>query len=744
MELNVTEVRTPVKKDWNPKRWLRVLLPLVLIVLWLGAAAFGGPTFGKLSSVSSNDQASFLPASAESTKARDAQQQFLDSSSIPAIVLLTSETEIPPAKIADYASLTAKMAAVAGIEQPTAPATVSIAGPIPSADKKAVEFIVPVADTENVKTVIANLRQVLADNLPAGASAYVTGPAGLTADLVNAFGGIDGVLLLVALIAVFVILLAVYRSVVLPVLVLLTSIFALTAAILLVYAFASWGWIKLSGQSQGILSILVIGASTDYSLLLVSRFREALHEVQPRWAALGRALRAAWEPILASGTTVIIALLCLLVSDLNSNRSLGPIAAIGIVFALLSSLTLLPALLAVFGRAAFWPFRPKVDGGQHAGHRRSSDARTGLEGISGLWKRVSAMIGRRPRVTWIAALVLLLAASAGTLQLNASGVSQSDVILAKSDAVDGQKLLGQHFAGGSGSPVVVIADQRKKDAVLAAVAGQNGISGATVYTGSQRPAGAGAAQPPIVKDGKVLINAILTMQADSPAAEQVVRDLRGSLPPLDSSVLVGGVTAIALDTNNTAQSDLAKIIPLVLAVILLILILLLRSIVAPLLLIGSVMLSYLSALGVSALVFNHVFHFPGADAAVPLFGFVFLVALGVDYNIFLMTRVREESLLLGTRPGILRGLGVTGGVITSAGVVLAATFAALSVIPILFLVQIAFIVAFGVLLDTVVVRSLLVPALAYDLDPVIWWPSKLRRAGRQHGRHAAGPYGPTE
>ncbi|MCZ2401916.1 MMPL family transporter [Paenarthrobacter sp. Z7-10] len=727
-----------------PKRWLRILLPLVLIIAWLGAASFGGPTFGKLSAVSSNDQASFLPASAESTEAREWQQRFLDSSAIPAIVLVTSDSEMSRDTLAGYAGLEKKLGAVAGVEKPVAPAATVVAGPIPSTDRKAVEFLVPVADTNNIKTVVADLRAVVADNLRAGDTAYVTGPAGLTADLVSSFSGIDGVLLLVALVAVFVILLAVYRSLVLPILVLLTSVFALSAAILLVYAFASWDWIKLSGQSQGILSILVIGAATDYSLLLVSRYREALHQVQSRWAALGRAMRAAWEPILASGTTVILALLCLLVSDLNSNRSLGPIAAIGIVFSLLSSLTFLPALLVVFGRVAFWPFRPLPGqangqvgsarpGSKHRAGASELDTPRGLQGISGLWRGVGTLISRRPRATWIVALVILLAASAGVLQLHANGVPQSDVILAKSDAVDGQKALAQHFDAGSGSPVVIIADQAKATQVLAAAKGQDGITSAALYSSGGRPApapdaaGSKSAKPAVVRDGKVLINATLSAQADSAAAEQVVTDLRQSLPSSDPSVLVGGVTAIALDTNTTAQSDLLKIIPLVLAVILVILMLLLRSVVAPVLLILSVVLSYAASLGVSALVFNHLFHFPGADAAVPLFGFVFLVALGVDYNIFLMTRVREESIGRGTRPGILHGLGVTGGVITSAGVVLAATFAALGIIPILFLVQIAFIVAFGVLLDTILVRSLLVPALAYDLGPVIWWPSRLGR-----------------
>ncbi|MHA7306208.1 MMPL family transporter [Arthrobacter sp. TMN-49] len=718
--------------DWSPKRWLRLTLPAVLIVAWLLVAGLGGPTFGKISDVSSNDQASFLPANAESTVARDWQLRFVDTSAIPAVVLLTSDVPVTPAQLGEIAALSNKLSAVGGVQQPTPPATTTIAGPIPSADKLAVEFLVPVAETGELKTVVENLREVLAASAPAGMSVYVTGPAGLTADLVSAFGGIDGLLLLVALLAVFVILLVVYRSVVLPVLVLFTSVVALCASILVIYYMASWDWIKLSGQSQGILSILVIGAATDYSLLLVARFREALHQVDSKWSAMWGALRGAWEPIVASGSTVILAMLCLLFSDLNSNRSLGPIAAIGILFSLLAALTFLPALLVAFGRGSFWPFKPKVE---HA-HKHEAFASTGvaaandidvargLAGIGGLWRSIGLLIARRPRMTWAVTLVLLLAASTGILQLQANGVSQTEVILGQSNAVDGQRALAEHFDGGSGSPVLIIAGQGSKDQVLAAAEGTDGITEASLYTGSRQPAA-----EPVVKDGRVLINATLKDQADSEAAEQVVVELRDTLPVVDASVLVGGVSAIALDTNVTAQSDLKKIVPLVLLVILMVLIVLLRSVVAPLLLIGTVVLSYGATMGVSALVFNHVFGFPGADATVPLFGFVFLVALGVDYNIFLMTRVREESLLMGTRAGVLRGLGKTGGVITSAGVVLAATFAALGIIPLLFLVQLAFIVAFGVLLDTAIVRTLLVPALSYDFGNRVWWPAKPGKFG---------------
>ncbi|WP_308465127.1 MMPL family transporter [Rathayibacter soli] len=727
-------MNTESRRDWTPARWLRILLPTVLLIIWLAAASFGGPTFGKLSSVSSNDQAAFLPASAESTEVNTVQKKFTDAKALTAIVVLVSDSIIPKSDLTSYAKLGTKLGAVDGVQKAQPPATTSVAGPIPSKDGKAIEFIVPVTDTNNVKSVVADLRTTVNDAIPSTVTGYVTGPAGLTADLVNAFGGIDGILLLVAAGAVFLILLLVYRSIVLPFLVLFTSIFALTSAILLVYAFASWGWITLSGQSQGILSILVIGAATDYSLLLVARYREALHHVESKWAAIGRAWRAALEPIVASGATVIIALLCLLFSDLNSNKALGPIGAIGIVFALLAALTLLPVLLVIFGRAAFWPFRPKY-ATEAADDDRHAHAETirGLEGITGLWRRVGSLIARRPRATWIVTLVVLGACSLGLLQLQANGVPQTDVVLTASNAVDGQKIAAKHFPSGSGSPVVIVTDRDKADATLKAVSQTPGISSATFYTGNNRP---GTPAEPVVLDGKVLIDGVLSAEPDSHTAEQVVRTLRAQLPKTDPGVLVGGVTATALDTNTTAQNDLVKIIPIVLVVILLILMLLLRSILAPVLLIGSVVVSYAAALGVSALVFNHIFQFPGADAAVPLFGFVFLVALGVDYNIFLMTRVREESIRLGTRPGILRGLGMTGSVITSAGVVLAATFAALAVIPILFLVQLAFIVAFGVLLDTVIVRSLLVPAVSYDIGHAIWWPSTLWKRGTPSPRAA--------
>jgi RND superfamily putative drug exporter len=709
--------------------WLRWLLPVILVLTWLALAGVGGPTFGRLEEVSSNDQASFLPASAEATAAQDWQARFRDSDEVPGVIVIESNEAFTPAQLGEVAGLRA------GLEELQLGSTVI--GPIPSEDGKAVQFIAPIDSSAEIKEAVQELRDTVAESAPAGMQTFVTGPAGLAADLTAAFAGIDGILLLVALAAVFVILLIVYRSILLPIMVLLTSVFALCAAILLVFGMARAGWIQLNGQSQGILSILVIGAATDYALLYVARFREALAHTTNRTAAVLTAWKASFEPILASGATVIIALLCLLFSDLNSNKALGPVAAAGILCSLFAALTLLPALMALLGRAAFWPFVPKLV----PADEREPELVTGLEGQKGLWRATGSLVSRRPRAVWVASVLLLVAASAGVLQLKANGVPQTDVILTASNAVDGQDALARHFDAGSGSPAVVVAEQGKSQEVLDAVKAADGVGEAYLLAqGSVPITGApGAPSAPDVRDGKVLINATLNSAADSLEAEEAVKALREDVKAVDPEALVGGVTATALDTNTTAQRDLVIIIPVVLVVILFILMLLLRSILAPVLLVLSVVLSYAAAMGVSAFVFNNILGFPGADATVPLFGFVFLVALGVDYNIFLMSRVREESLKHGTRPGILRGLGVTGGVITSAGVVLAATFAALGVIPIMFLVQLAFIVAFGVLLDTVLVRSLLVPALAYDIGPRIWWPSKLgwQDADQRPGRTEA-------
>ncbi|SJN08017.1 hypothetical protein FM113_00465 [Leucobacter sp. 7(1)] len=719
----------------NPRRrWLRILLPAILILGWLTVSGIGGPYFGKVSEVSSNDQTTYLPTSADATQVQQRAGEFRDSEDIPAVVVMTSDTALTPDQLESLTRAVAELPdAVPGVSDELSPL-------IPSEDGLAAQAFVPLDSGEGLRDTVAAVGDELRAAAPDGVEVFVTGPAGFTADLVNGFAGIDGILLGVALLAVFIILVVVYRSLLLPVAVLGTSVMALTAALLTNWWLAKWGLLMLSGQTQGILFILVIGAATDYSLLYVSRYREELRVQQDRGAATRSALRGSLEPILASGGTVIAGLLCLLLSDLKSNSSLGPIAAIGIVFAMLAALTLLPAILFAFGRAAFWPkrprFEPEVVAAEHGVH-------------GGVWAKLAGWIKRRHRPIWIVTALVLAVGVVGASQLDATGVPQSDLVLGASEARDGQQALGEYFPGGSGSPVTVIVSEGQLQDAADVLLANDAIDGVTVAatdapagtlpvtadgvgTGSFGPPGQ-AAMPgaasfsPTVSDGDVLLQGTLTSAADSDAAADTVRELRADLAEAAPSALVGGVTATAIDTNDASIHDRTLIIPIVLLVITLILMLLLRSILAPLLLVATTVLSFGTALGVAGWLFTHVFEFPGVDPAVPLYSFVFLVALGIDYNIFLMTRVREESLSHGTREGILRGLSITGGVITSAGLVLAATFAALSVIPILFLVQIAFIVAFGVLLDTFIVRSLLVPALTYDIGRAIWWPSKLAK-----------------
>lgn len=697
---------------------LQVFAPLLLLLVWLVIGGIGGPAFGKLSGIATNDQAAFLPANADSTKVQNLQSSFIHSAKIPALIVIESGKTLPASSLSQLQGLGPKLASVPGVAAEPG----SVIGPIISNDHAAAEYVVQLAPSDTIQGTVKALRNTLKDSAPAATHSYVTGPAGLAADLFGAFSGIDGILIYVALIAVFVILLLVYRSVVLPFLVLITATFGLSAAGLVVYHAVTGGWLKLNGQSQGILSILAIGASTDYSLLIIARYREALQHYDKKWEAMKHALRNAIEPISASAATVIAGVLCLLFSELNSNKDLGPIAALGIAFSYLAAMTLLPALLLLLGRAAFWPYRPRWSAD---GARQLETLKDGLEDRKGLWRVVPRAIASHPRTIWLVCFVALALLTVAVPQFKASGISQTDAILGASNAVDGQHALERHFPAGSGSPAVIVANAAKLPLVLQAVQATGGISSASPYVGTP-----GANTQPTVIDGNVLIQATLSSPADSNQARGTIKTLRERLRSIDAAALVGGITAIELDSNTAAQSDLRTIIPLVLGVILVILMLLLRAVVAPILLIGSVILSFAATIGISALLFNHVFKFAGSDAAIPLFGFIFLVALGVDYNIFLMTRVREEAQKLGTRAGITRGLSVTGSVITSAGVVLAATFAALVVIPILFLVQIAFIVAFGVLLDTIIVRSLLVPALSYDIGKVIWWPSKLWRRGK--------------
>jgi putative drug exporter of the RND superfamily len=701
-------------------RSVRWLLPALILLLWLGAAGPLGSLSGRLTGLQENDTAAFLPDSAESTRVSALQRGFSDTTSIPALLLWESPDGIDPQTLGAIGERAADAVRVAE----DAGALVGQASPpIPSADGAAVQVVLPLSPDlgDELVPLVADLRAALPVE---GTESFVTGPGGIFADFANGFAGIDGLLLLAAFGVVLLILLVVYRSPVLPFLVIGTAGLALTAGNAVAYLLADAGVITVNGQSQGIAAILVVGAATDYGLLLVARFREELRAEQSKYAAMRTALRRSWEPIVASGATVVLGVLCLLLSDLASNRGLGPISAVSVALSVLAALTFLPAALTLLGRAAFWPFLP----------------RHGVEAEQGRgWPRVARLVGRRPRRVLALSVLGLLAAAVFAPTYDAGGITFTDAIQGESNAVDGQEALGRHFEAGVASPTVVITPEETWPAVAEAAAAVDGIASVAPFTGTDGPPEPG--RPPLVADGLVRLDATLDVAPDSLAAIDVVQDLRTAIDGASTEALVGGETASNLDARETAARDLRVIVPAVLAVITLVLALLLRSLVAPLLLVATVVLSVLATAGVAALLFDSVFGFPGSDPGILLIGFVFLVALGIDYNIFLMTRAREESARHGARDGVLRALAVTGGVITSAGMVLAATFGALSVLPLLFLVQLAFLVGFGVLLDTFVVRSLVVPAAVALLGDRVWWPSALARAatGRHHeGRSAAG------
>jgi RND superfamily putative drug exporter len=404
--------------------------------------------------------------------------------------------------------------------------------------------------------------------------------------------------------------------------------------------------------------------------------------------------------VLASGGTVILGMLCLLAADMNSTRGLGPVAAIGIAVTLAVLMTLLPALLVICGRWVFWPVRPSLGSAEPS--------------ATGLWARVGSLIKPRPRKVWVVTTALLLVACFGVFGLNAKGLSAADSFRGTPESVTGDQVAAQHFPAAAGNPVYVLTTADTADEVARAVAATDGI-------GQVAPA-------PLVVGDEAMIQAELSDPADSDAAYDTIRTLRADLDDVgDGQALVGGNTAINLDVQTASQRDNRVIIPLIMLVVLVVLGVLLRALVAPVILVATVVLSYGAALGISALIFDWVVDVETTDSAFPLFVFVFLVALGIDYNIFLMTRVREEAHDHGTRRAALIALAATGGVITSAGFVLASTFAVLGTLPLTFLTQLGIAVALGVLLDTIIVRSVLVTSLNLDVGRHMWWPSALAK-----------------
>jgi len=664
----------------------------LVLLFWVVLIGVAGPLAGKLTSAQENDSAAWLPVNAESTQVLEQQRAFQPDETFPAVVVYERSSGLSEADRTKVAADAASFAAVDGVNE-------KVVGPLPAEDGEALQVLVPITvgdgGWEKLGVAVKDMRDII--GTPDGLKAYVTGPAGVAGDSSEAFEGIDSTLLYAALAVVIVMLLLTYRSPVLWLLPVISAASALFTAQAVVYLLAKHTGLTVNAQSAGILTVLVFGAGTDYALLLVARYREELRRHEDRHEAMAFALYRAGPAIIASAATVGISMLCLLAAEMNSTKGLGPVAAIGVGVALLAMLTLLPALLVTVGRWVFWPVKPRFG--------------TPEPTATGRWARIGRSIARRPRMVWVVTALVLGVMALGLTSLDVGVLSNKDSFVGKPQSIVGEEVLARHFPAGAGQPVVVIAN--------AAAAGEVRDTFATTR-------GIAEVSPPVERNGSVYLEGTLTDAPDGAAAKATVDRVRDAVHALDGAdAKVGGGTAVILDAERAARGDNKLIIPLVLIVVFIILALLLRALVAPLVLMATVVLSFAAALGVSTLVFEHVFGFPGVDAAFPLFVFVFLVALGIDYNIFLMTRVREEALRLDPQRGSIAGLATTGGVITSAGLVLAGTFAVLATLPIVFIVELGFAVAFGVLLDTIIVRAVLVTALNLDLDRWMWWPSKL-------------------
>jgi RND superfamily putative drug exporter len=721
----------------QPRRPKFLALSIVIVIAWFAVSGALGPLSGKLSDVQSNSNSEFLPANSETTVVSAKLEKFSAQSGAANVVPMTIvfERKDGTFSVADQPVIAELITSISELELVSKfVATVDFNGVqvpsvFPATPEQFVQAVSPdgkafvlnvnfdaakLIDGQGAFEVIGDLVddvQALVDDSALNADGYVTGAVGIFAEFAKAFAGIDTQLLLTTLIVVALILVVVYRSPILWFIPLLSALFSLTLASGMVYYLAYNDIIKLNGQSQGILSVLVLGASTDYALLLISRYREELRHDEDKYHAMKAAWLGTWEPIAASAGTVAIGLLCLQLSELKSNAGLGPVGAVGIIAALVVTLTFLPAFLVLFGRRVFWPFVPKFG--------------SELVETKGVWGKVAKFVGRNARKAWIVSTAVLLVMAYGMTSLQADGVSDVDVFTNRdAKPLVGIQVLEEHGLVPPSVDATVITNADKSAEVLQAINSAVGTSSAI-----QRSTFTETGPAPLVVDGIAAFDVTFKVTEDSALQQEYVRDLRTIVHDVEGAdALVGGTAAANFDVQESSRRDRIVIIPIILLVITLILMLLLRSILAPILLIATVVLSFGATMGASAFVFNNIFKFPGADASYPLFTFVFLVALGIDYNIFLMTRVREESLKLGTHEGILKALAVTGGVITSAGVILAATFAVLGILPLVFLAELGFAVAFGVLLDTMLVRSILVPALSYDIGKKIWWPSKLAKA----------------
>ena len=680
-------------------KWIVLAAWIIIFVVASGFAA-------KLTDVQNNEASSWLPASAESTKVLEELSTTVDPNNIPTLVVYHRSSGLTEDDFAAMDEQAAEIAEIDGVTDdgvlsPNVAQEQNLPVQLVSEDGELAYLYFTFNFGENGWTDIPAAADEVRDIAQVdGVTVHLAGYGGQAADSAEAFEGIDTNLIMITLLVVIVILLLTYRSPTLWLLPIISAVFAYMTSAGVVYLLAKYADLTVNGQSQAILGILVIGAGTDYALLLVARYREELRRHEDRHEAMAFALHRAAPAILASSATVVVSMLCLSFAELNSTAGMGPVLAVGISVTFLVMVTLLPALLVICGRWVFWPKRPAFGSDEPTSH--------------GFWARVGNWMAPKPRKVWMVTAGLLAIACLGLFRLDASGLSTEDTYTKEFDSIKGQQLLATHGLADNSNTVQVVANTDALPEVQEALAAVDGLGEA------------GPGQD--LGTGRSYFEATINADISSPAAFEIVESSRDAVHGVDGAeALVGGGAAFYLDTKVASNRDNKVIIPIVLVVVFLILVGLLRALTAPLILIGTVILSFGAALGISALLFEFVFGFAGSDPGFPLFAFVFLVALGIDYNIFLMTRVREETQNFGTRKGSLVALASTGGVITSAGLVLAATFLVLGSIPVVFLAEIGVAVALGVMLDTLIVRSVLVTAINLDLGGKIWWPSKLDR-----------------
>ncbi len=632
-----------------------------------------------------------LPDSAESARVSVLQEDLPGADASSALLVFSRDgDELTDDDIAAVMSVTTELA------------DLSLDGFVPppsvSDDNTAALVVVPlevITDVAEQTERADTLREIANADLPSGLTGLLTGAEGFAVDIAAVFEGADFTLLLTTVIVVAVLLLVTYRSPWLWLVPLVVVGIADGLAGIVASRVAALAGIPLDASVTGILSVLVFGAGTNYALLLIARYRDELRVYEDRREAMAVALRGAGPAIIASGSTVVLSLLTLVFASLTGNQALGLACATGVVVAMIFALFVLPAALVLFGRGLFWPYIPRY------GSESTID--------KGLWFKLGTFVSKKPVSVAIIGILILGGLSLGATQIKV-GLAQTERFTSAPEAVVGQNIIAEAFSAGSGSPTAVIANAGYAEEVATAAAALDNVTSATV----------GETNGEITQ-----INVVLDAAAETPEAFAAIEDLRAELHAIDGAdALVGGIDAQALDVANAQAADQALVIPLILILVFIVLVLLLRAFVAPILLLLTVVASFFASIGASWLLFESVFGFPAIDTNVILFSFLFLVALGVDYNIFLVTRAKEEAETFGTRTGMVRALSSTGGVITSAGILLAAVFAVLGVLPLITLTQVGIVVCIGVLLDTLLVRTVIVPALAFISGDKFWWPSR--------------------